>query len=108
NRPAWTSIGNPISDNILVEQYFLAACLEYHRHNTASPFRDVEIRYLFNSMDESFDEGAAVRAGYTHLIGPAKSNRVIAERLAARVERDYPALYEKCLRLGERARAGEH
>jgi hypothetical protein len=67
NRVIWRHAGANAGDNVLFEQYLLAACLEYH-HITA--------RYLFDSMEESFDEDAARLRGYTHLIGGAKRNRV--------------------------------
>jgi hypothetical protein len=97
NQAVWTHLGSPIGDNILLEQYLLAACIEYHRGRQASKFRDVDIEYLFQSSDEAFDETTAARVGYTHLIGGAKSNAALLERLEARVRRDYPDLYERCV-----------
>jgi hypothetical protein len=90
-----------ISDNILIEQYLLAACLEFHWQRQESTHKNTEVRYLFHSSDEAFDETVAARAGYTHLLGGAKSNAALAQRLEARVQRDYPAYYERCLRVGE-------
>lgn len=88
NRRAWRALGGVVGDNILVEQYFLAACLEY---------RGVEIACLFPSADAAFDEAAASQAGYTHLIGAAKTNPALLARLERRVRREYPALFERCL-----------
>jgi hypothetical protein len=102
NQAAWARIGSSVGDNILFEQYLLAACLEFHRQSDRSQFRDSRIRYLFDSSEQAFDELAAVRAGYTHLIGGAKSDAAISRRLAERVRREYPRHYENCLRMAER------
>jgi hypothetical protein len=95
NQPVWPVLG--VRDNILVEQYFLSACLEYHRQSKASPYKNVEPAFLFPSSKEAFDPECATRAGFTHLIGDAKKNRSIADRLERRVSCDYPEAYEKCL-----------
>ena len=96
NQAAWADIGSPISDNILLEQYLLAACLDFHKQQKQSRFRNVEIDYLFASSEQAFDETAAARVGYTHLIGGAKSNAALLNRLERRVRRDYPEYYERC------------
>ena len=94
-------LGSPIGDNILMEQYpLLAACLQFHQQHPQSAYRALDVGYLFDSTDDAFDESVAARAGYTHLIGGAKSNPVLLDRLAARVQRDYPEYYERCLRSG--------
>jgi len=90
NRAVWPLVGANAGDNVLFEQYLLAACVDYHR---------VEARYLFDSMEQSFDGQAASRAGYTHLIGGAKKNPALARSLEARVARDYPDAYERCCKL---------
>ena len=38
-----------------------------------------------------------MRAGYTHLIGGAKNDAGLMARLDARVKRDYPEHYVRCL-----------
>jgi len=99
NRAAWTAIGNTVSDNILLEQYFLAACLAFHLRQTASsPYCNIKARYLFESSDHAFDETAAAGLGYTHLIGAAKSNPSLLARLDARVKCEYPEYHERCVR----------
>lgn len=98
NAPAWRTIGSRIGDNILLEQYLLAACLEFHRHDADSPYAALDVRYLFESSEDAFDEGEAARVGYTHLIGSAKSNPALMARLEERVRRDYPDLYDRCVR----------
>ena len=50
-------------------------------------------------MAEAFDEEAAVKAKYTHLIGGAKSNAALARSLENRVAREYPKAYERCCAL---------
>jgi hypothetical protein len=97
NQHGWALLADKIGHNILFEQYLLSACLEYHRQQAHSLYRDMEMQYLFNSPDEAFDPGQAARAGYTHLIAGAKQNRAIAERLERRVRRDYPGHYERCV-----------
>jgi hypothetical protein len=99
NEAAWRRVGGTVGDNILMEQYLLAACMEFHRGRNGSRYRRVEMQYVFPSAERAFDEGAAARAGYTHLIGGAKRNVALLERLEQRVQRDYPNHYEKCLRL---------
>ena len=99
NRRAWAALGSTIGDNILLEQYLFSACLGFHRQSPLSPFRGIEAAYLFDSPDEAFDEQRAAVVGYTHLIGEAKRNCALLDRLEARVARDYPAEYEACLRV---------
>jgi hypothetical protein len=99
NQPVWTLLGG---DNILIEQYTLSACLEYHRAAESSPYSDIFIDCLFGSSDEAFKSANAARCGYTHLIGGAKRSAFACDRLAERVARDYPAYYERCMRYGSR------
>jgi hypothetical protein len=99
NRPGWKLI-DTFFQNVLCEQYLLAACVEYYRGRAASPFRGVGIRYLFDSVTEAFDSERAVQLGYTHLLSDAKRNREVVARLGLRVKRDYPDHYERCLSLG--------
>lgn len=106
NRAAWASLENRVGDNILFEQYLLAACLDHHGRRRGSPFRGVRAEYLFESSDDAFHELTAVAAGYTHLIGEAKKDPEIATRLEARVQRDYPELHERCLEMCCQAERG--
>lgn len=100
NQAVWPTLG--VRDNILVEQYFLAACLQYHQQGRASPYAGIDAAYLFGSSTDAFDPECATKAGYTHLIGDAKKNHHIAERLERRVQSDYPKYYERCLAYLER------
>jgi hypothetical protein len=97
NRRGWALVTNKVDSMLLLEQYMLAACIEYHAATPTSPFTDVRLAYLFNSFTEAFNPDCAARVGYTHLIGDAKRNAAIADRLESRVWRDYPAQYEHCL-----------
>ena len=47
NYAAWLALGSRIGDNILFEQYLLAACLAFHGGRRGSPFSDVHAAYLF-------------------------------------------------------------
>lgn len=107
NAAGWARLADKIAHNVLFEQYLLAACVDYHRGRAGSPYREVDIAYVFASAEEAFDPAVAARLGYTHLIATSKHNPDIAGRLEARVARDYPAHYDRCLAyVEETARAG--
>lgn len=97
NQGGWQRLHDKIGHNILFEQYLLAACLEYHQNRINSLFHDICIGYVFSSIEEAFDPDTATRAGYTHLIAGAKRNWELANRLEARVARDYPAQYARAV-----------
>lgn len=97
NQPGWSLMQDKFNHNILFEQYLLAACVAYHRQRENSPYRDIDIKYLFDSLDQAYDSDQAEQLGYTHLIAGAKRNPDIAKRLEQRVKRDYPDYYERCL-----------
>ena len=82
---------------ILAEQYLLAACIEYHRRRAGSPHGGVDIAYLFESGAAASNRDRLMQAGFTHLIADAKRNPVFARRLEARVQRDYPEHYARCV-----------
>lgn len=94
NQPIWPTLG--VRDNILVEQYFLAAYLGFHAAGNRSA-SSVRAEFLFPSSNDAFDPAAAQLAGYTHLIGDAKRNIAVAERLEQRVKREYPKLHDACM-----------
>ena len=102
NQKAFLALNDQVERNILVEQYLLSACIEYHKNCFDSPYSNLNICYLFNSITEAFDPRKAAEAGYTHLIGSAKKNKLIANKLEQRVKRDYPAAYERCMDLEKR------
>jgi hypothetical protein len=102
NAAAWTLFDKELNRNVHVEQYLLSACVEYHRSRAHSPFHRVETAYVFPSSHAAYDPDLAERAGYTHLMGNIKLNPKLNDRLEARVKRDYPGHYERCLAWLER------
>jgi cephalosporin hydroxylase len=101
NRSIWSLLNRETGANNacgLFEEYLLSACIEYHRNTATSPYRNIEIEYLFGSMSEAYNEEHGARAGYTHMLGLAKQNRLLCDRLEQRIIRDYPEHYERCLR----------
>jgi len=106
NQRGWESLEKFVP-MIWVEQYLLPACVDYHRQQASSPFHDIEIRYLFESMTHAFESDRAEQLGFTHCLGDAKLNKELAARIEARVKRDYPEHYERCLMLESFAPKGE-
>jgi hypothetical protein len=98
NQAGWALI-DKASQNTLFEQYLLAACVEYHRWHIASPYHGIEIRYLFDTLDEAYDSDRATQLGYTHLLGESKRHEKTAMQMVERVKQDYPNYYERCLSL---------
>jgi hypothetical protein len=94
----WTTLGEQVERNILVEQYLLSACIEYHKSHPVSSSQSLDIKYLFNSLDDAFDPTKAADVGYTHLVADTKKDESLAKDLERRVEKDYPDAFEKCLR----------
>lgn len=92
NRPLWAFLGG---DNILIEQYVLSACVAYHQDNRASPYHNVDVACLFPSDIEAFKVENYTQAGYTHLIGGAKRNPHLCQRLERRLQREYPTAYDR-------------
>jgi len=82
-----------------VEQYLLAACVEYHRRQPETPFRGVEIAYLFPSFTEACNADKLARAGFTHLMAGSKRNPVNAHRLESQVQQYYAEAYMRCIKL---------
>lgn len=103
NREAWRMMPDKSGYNMALEQFQLAACVDYHRFDPATRFPGVRIAYLFPSWDATYDEATAARVGYTHLLGDAKTNPAIATRLEHRVRQEDAAFYRHCLRMEARA-----
>lgn len=97
NQAAFSLMENKPGDCLLIEQYFLAACIEYHQQFKNSSFQTVNMQCLFSSPEEAFSSNRAHQLGYTHLIGEAKRDPAIAERLEKRVSQEYPEQYQRCL-----------
>jgi len=99
NRRAMDRFANKNDNMILIEQYLLSACLEYHRADERSPFSGVAIRYVFDSMGDAYRRERAAEAGFTHLAAGAKRDPVIARNLEVRVEHDLPDHFARCMDL---------
>jgi len=99
NARAWADLPEKCGYNMRIEQFLVSACVDYHRFHPDSPFRGVRMQSLFSSFGEAFEPQATERAGYTHLLGDAKTNPVVAERLERRVRREDAEFYERCVRV---------
>ena len=94
NAAAWSSVRH--KSNMALEQFFLSACVDFHRHHPDSPYRGVRMQYLFPSWDDAVNPNWSTRAGFTHLLGDSKSNPAVARRLEERVRRDDPEYFHHC------------
>lgn len=77
---------------LLIEQFLLAAVIEYERSVLGAAR---EVGYLFSSPESANTE--ASRLGFTHLIGGSKKNPAIIAKLEDRVRSKYPEIYRRCL-----------
>jgi hypothetical protein len=82
-------------DNVLMEQYNINACVNFHRGKMESPFKNVKLDYLFPVTANPYDMLTAEEYGYTHLMD-AKKNPFIAAIIEERVKSDYPKMYKRC------------
>jgi hypothetical protein len=94
--PAWATFGDKLCYNMVVEQFQLAACLDFHRSAPDSPFRGISIRYLFDSFGQAHEPQAAARVGFSHLLGDAKTHPDVAARLERRIAELYPHFHRHC------------
>ncbi|MBN8712744.1 MAG: hypothetical protein J0H50_02045 [Xanthomonadales bacterium] len=97
--PAWDELPDKDGYNMMVEQLLLAACLDYHGLHPTSPWRGVHIRYLFPVWADAFEPSRTAQAGFTHLLGCAKSDPVVARRLERRMQYEDRDFYRHCLRV---------
>jgi hypothetical protein len=104
---AWSELPHKDGFNMLIEQFWLGACVDYHRYHPESPFRGINIRYLFPTMDVAFNPQAAAQAGFTHLLGDTKSHPEVASRLERRVAEIDPAFHRHCQRVAQFAAGAE-
>jgi hypothetical protein len=79
---------------ILVEQYLLTACRLFH---------GVQMRYIFDTIEEAYRPRSATAAGFTHLASSAKGDAAICADLDQRVQRDLPRYYDRCRRWSKSA-----
>jgi hypothetical protein len=96
NAPAWARLTH--KSNMAVEQFFLAACVDFHRNHPDSPFRGVHVKYLFSSWEEAFDPNCSTRVAFTHLLGDYKRSPAVGRRIEERVKRDDPGFFRRCER----------
>ncbi len=93
NQRLWPAFEDRMSENLIAEQYVLTACIEHARRSR----RKVDVQYLFPSTEDAFRPEAAAKAGFTHMIGLAKSDPELARRLDRRVRRDLPEYHARCV-----------
>lgn len=101
---AWKTFPDLAGFNMVVEQFLLNACFEFHRSHPQSPFRGIQMRYLFPSHSEAFNQDSAARAGYTHLLGDAKRDPHVSRRLEERMEQEDLSFYRHCQQLSRYAK----
>jgi hypothetical protein len=91
NRAVWPTLG--VRDNILVEQYFLAACLASHGQDASSPHRGLPVPVVARGVRSSL--------GNESRLHPSDRRREEQPShcgpLEARVQSDYPDFYERCI-----------
>jgi hypothetical protein len=100
NAAAWRRV--EYKSNMAVEQFFLAACVDFHRRHAASPFWGVRTGYVFPTWDDAVNPNYATRVGFTHLLGDSKSSAAVARRLEMRIGRDDPGFLRRCETLVQR------
>jgi hypothetical protein len=96
---AWSRLPNKSLYTIIVEQFFLSACIDFHCHHPDSPYRGVRVRHLFRSWEEAYNPNCSTRVGFTHLLGDTKSSPAVGRRLEERMKRDDPAYFWRCTRV---------
>ena len=99
NAEALKQTGDKMTQMVLIEQYLLSACVEYHRQKQDSPFKEIRMSYLLDQMEHFGNPVHLAQFGYSHLISDAKRNPILADRLMRRVKRDYPDYYDRCMRM---------
>ena len=93
---AWSRIADKQWSYVLIEEFFLLACIEYHASRATSPYRGVRVSHVFPSWEHAYDPNRAARAGFTHLMGAAKSHPTVAMRIEERARRQIPEFYRRC------------
>jgi hypothetical protein len=91
--------------NMVLEQFLLSACIDFHRFHPASPHRGVNVRHLFSSMDDAMNPDSSARAGFTHLLAEWKCIPAVVRRMEDRMRRDDPAFLRRCEQMAGRASA---
>jgi hypothetical protein len=101
HRPLWADLPDKSGFTMLIEQFLLACCIDYHRIAPKSAFRGVNIRYLFSSWSEAYNPNATVGVGYTHLLGDTKTHPGVMARLERRVAQLDPGFLRHCQRVAQ-------
>jgi hypothetical protein len=96
----WSSAPLDVAMNMTLEQFLVAACVDYHRFDPGSAHSGSYLRYLFPSSAQAWDPEYARQAGYTHLLGAAKEHPLATARLADRVRAEDPEYYARCESVG--------
>jgi hypothetical protein len=107
NQQTLQSLPNKRMHALLIEEFLLAACVEYYKASAVLRSGSVRIKYLFNSMSAPGNPDYLAQAGYTHLMS-MKRNLLYTERLENRVRSDYPKHYRRCLKYLDCADVGTH
>jgi hypothetical protein len=102
HRALWDELPDKSGFTMLIEQFFLACCIDYHRIAPESNYRGVNIRYLFPSSSEAYNPLTAANLGYTHLQGDNKTHPHVMERLERRVAQLDPVFLRHCNRIAKR------
>lgn len=103
NGKAWLRLPDKMSHNFTLEQFFLAACVDFHNAHQGSRYRGLTVRHLFSSVSEACDIRRAARAGFTHLWGATKSHPAVGKRLEERTRREDPVFFRRCERVAASA-----
>jgi hypothetical protein len=85
--------------NILVEQYYLAACSRKKNEEMQSEGSAFNVRTLIDDPSIPITSEFNNELGYTHLLGENKKDQSIADELENIVKKQYPELYERCEQL---------
>jgi hypothetical protein len=103
HRELWGELPDKSGYTMLIEQFLLACCIDYHRIAPESAYRGVNIRYLFPSSSEAYNPNTAASLGYTHLQGDNKTHFGVMARLERRVAQLDPAFLHHCKRVAQRS-----
>jgi len=101
HRALWKELPEKSGFTMLIEQFLLACCIDYHRIAPQSAHRGVNIRYLFPSWSEAYNPNTAATLGYTHLLGDTKTHPGVMARLERRVAQLDPTFLRRCQRVAQ-------
>ena len=96
---AWASIPDKEGLNPIIEQFFLLACLDFHRFDPAHPSADFTSDiYSHHLKPLSIQTTLPAWASRT-CSADAKKNAHVTSRLEQRTQREDMAFYQHCLRV---------